>query len=83
MSDLDDDERRYINKNTKFTVNDEPKANEGRLIINLNDQNYVLIDGDIRIYLDCIPQTGGNNRAVKLQIIAPKDVPIQRHWRTQ
>lgn len=59
-----------------------PADGEGALHIMITDENYVKI-GNVRIYLHYIKNTGSNGgcRQVKLRIIAPLDIRIERRDR--
>lgn len=67
-----------VKSDTQLALYDEKQPGEGLLVLDLNDDNYIQIDGDIRIHLNFIKCTSGLNRAVRLTIIAPKMVPIER-----
>lgn len=64
---------------TKNIVSDVPGPGEGRLILKLNDDNFIQV-GETRIYLNYINGTGadGGKREVSLQFVGPKSVPIDR-----
>lgn len=47
---------------------------EGHLVLTLNRQTFVTIDGDIRLYLSGL----SGNDEVRLSFIAPKEVAIIR-----
>ena len=47
---------------------------EGQVALTLSKKNYVIVDGDIRLYL---ARVSGNDE-VTLSIIAPKEVTITR-----
>jgi hypothetical protein len=73
--------RRFIESGSKVPILEPVEPNEGFLILGLRDDNYIEIEGGIRIYLDHIQQAAGNNRSVKLIFVADRNLGILRRSR--
>jgi hypothetical protein len=72
-------ETRVVRARTRLNITDEPKADEGRLMLELTDEMAILV-GDVRIYINFVRSSGENGglRRVGLMFIGPRTTQIKR-----
>jgi hypothetical protein len=72
---------RKVTQKTQVAIKEPVKPNESRLVLGINDDEYIEVNNSVRIYLNYIKRNGGNCRTVSLIFIGDRNIPIGRKRR--